>query len=138
MTLPKATTLLLWAAISLQATAQQKPDAAMAKKVAAFDAYIRKTQQEWEIPGLSVAVVKDGKVILSKGYGVRELGKPEAVDTQTLFVCASTTKAMTAACIGMLVDEHRLGWDDPVEKYLPEFKLYDPYMTREIRIRDLL
>ena len=117
---------------------QKKKEEALAKKLAAFDEYILKTQREWEIPGLSVAVVKDGEVILSKGYGVREWGKPESVDGKTLFECASTTKAMTAACMGMLVDEGKVNWDDPVEKYLPEFQLYDPYMTREIKIRDLL
>ncbi len=84
-----------------------------------------------------MAVVKDGKVILKKGYGVRELGKPDPVDTQTLFACASTTKAMTAACMGMLVDEGKVKWDDPVVNYLPELQLYDPAATREIKIRDL-
>lgn len=120
------------------AVAQKKNDAALAKKVAAFDAYIQKTQRDWNIPGLSVAVVKDGKVLLAKGYGVRTLGSPEPVDAQTLFACASTTKAMTATLMAMLVDEGKLSWNDPVEKHLPEFKLYDPYMTREITLRDLL
>ena len=87
--------------------------------------------------GLSVAVIKDGKVIFKKGYGVRELGKPEPVDTETLFACGSTTKAMTATCMGMLVDEGKVKWDDLVSTYLPEYQLYDPYVSRELRIRDL-
>lgn len=107
------------------------------KKISEFEAYIIKSQKEWEVPGLAVALVKDGKVLLAKGYGVRELGKPEPVNAQTLFACASTTKAMTAACMGMLVDEGKISWDDPVYQHLPDFELYDPYITREIRIRDL-
>ncbi len=107
------------------------------KKIQEFEAYIIKSQKEWQVPGLAVAVVKDGKVLLAKGYGVRELGKPDPVNAQTLFACASTTKAMTAACMGMLVDEGKVSWNDPVYKHLPEFQLYDPYITREITIRDL-
>lgn len=107
------------------------------KKIQEFEAYIIKGMKDWEIPGMAVTVVKDGKVLLAKGYGLRELGKPDPVNTQTLFACASTTKAMTAACMGMLVDEGKVSWDDPVYKHLPEFQLYDPYVTRELRIRDL-
>jgi len=87
---------------------------------------------------MAVAVVKDGKVIFKKGYGIRELGKVDKVDTETLFACASTTKAMTATCIGMLVDEGKLKWDDLVITHLPEYQLFDPAVTRELRIRDLL
>jgi CubicO group peptidase (beta-lactamase class C family) len=107
------------------------------KKVQEFEAYILKAQNDWEVPGLAVTVVKDGKVLLAKGYGVRELGNPDPVNTQTLFACASTTKAMVAACMGILVDEGKINWDEPVYKHLPEFQLYDPYITREIKIRDL-
>lgn len=114
----------------------QAPDN-LKSKVDAFDAYVVKAQMEWQVPGLAVAVVKDGKIILAKGYGVKELGKPAVVNTETLFACASTTKAMTAACMGMLVDEGKLSWDDPVTRHLPDFQLYDPHATREIKIRDL-
>src|SRR6185295_12307785 len=88
--------------------------------------------------GLAIAAVKDGQLVFAKGYGVRELGKPEQVDSATLFAIGSTTKAMTAASIGMLVDEGKLRWDDPVTNYLPTFQLHDPWVTREITIRDLL
>src|SRR6478736_6380980 len=108
------------------------------QKIKEFDAYIEKGRQDWRAPGMAVAVVKDGKVILKKGYGVRELGKEDKVDTETLFSCASTTKAMTAACVGMLVDEGKLKWDDLVITYLPEYQLFDPAVTRELRIKDLL
>ncbi len=102
-----------------------------------FDAYVEKARNEWLVPGLAVAVVKDGKVIFKKGYGVRKLGSSEPVDTQTIFACASTTKAMIATCMGMLVDEGKVNWNDPVTKYLPDFKLYDPNVTRELKIKDL-
>jgi CubicO group peptidase (beta-lactamase class C family) len=117
--------------------AQKKVDAALSKKIQEFDSYVTQAQKDWEVPGLAIAVVKNGEVIFKKGYGVRELGKPEPVDTQTLFACASTTKAMTVACMGMLVDEGKINWNDEVIKYIPEFQLFDPYMTREIKIRDL-
>lgn len=106
--------------------------------IARYNAYVAQAVRDWRVPGLTVTVVKDGRVLLKKGYGVRVLGQQERVDTQTLFAMASTTKAMTAACLGMLVDEGKLRWDDPVTNYLPDFQLYDPAVTREVRVRDLL
>ncbi|ADB37912.1 serine hydrolase [Spirosoma linguale] len=106
--------------------------------VTRYDAYIQQAVRDWKVPGLTVTVVKDGKILLKKGYGVRVIGKPDPVDSQTLFAMASTTKAMTAACLGMMVDEGKLNWDDPVADYLPDFQLYDPAVTRELRVRDLL
>jgi len=90
------------------------------------------------VPGLAVAVVKDGRVLLAKGYGVRELGRPERVDADTLFAAASTTKAMTAAAIGMLVDDGKLAWDDPVRKFVPELELHDAELADSLTVRDLL
>jgi CubicO group peptidase (beta-lactamase class C family) len=87
---------------------------------------------------MAIAIVKDGKVVLAKGYGVREMGKPEPVDEHTLFAIASNTKAFTATAVAMLVDEKKLSWDDRVVDHLPYFQLYDPYVTNDIRIRDLL
>ncbi len=106
--------------------------------LAGLDAYAAKAAKDWKVPGLAMAVVKDGKVVLSKGYGVRELGKPEPVDEHTLFAIGSTTKAMTAALVGMLVDEQKVAWDDPVIKHLPSFQMRDPSVTRELTVRDLL
>ena len=108
------------------------------KQIQEFDNYVETVRKEWNVPGLSIAVVKDNQVIFKKGYGVRELGKPDPVDTQTLFACASTTKAMTVALMGMLVDEGKIKWSDKVYKYLPELQFYDSYVTREITVRDLL
>ena len=104
----------------------------------AFDDYVANAVRDWEVPGLAIAVVKNGQVVFSKGYGVRELGKPDLVDRQTLFAIGSTTKAMVAASIGMLVDEGKLGWNDAVTNHLPDFQLYDPYVTREVTVRDLV
>jgi CubicO group peptidase (beta-lactamase class C family) len=106
--------------------------------LAGLDAALAQGARDWHVPGLAVAVVKGGSVVFSKGYGVRELGKPAPVDDHTLFAIGSTTKAMTAALIGMLVDEKKVAWDDPVTRHLPWFASSDPYLTHEITVRDLL
>ncbi len=92
----------------------------------------------WETPGLSVAVVKDGKVVMAKGYGVRRLGGSAPVDAATVFATGSISKTFTAAAVAALIARDRMNWDDRVIDHLPGFRLYDPYVTREIRIRDLL
>jgi CubicO group peptidase (beta-lactamase class C family) len=89
-------------------------------------------------PGLSLAVVKNDALVLARGYGQRGLDQPAPVDEHTLFAIGSISKSFTATSLGMLVDEGQLAWDDPVQKYLPDFQLFDPYATREITIRDLL
>lgn len=119
------------AAWSLSAQAAQDP-------LDGLDAAIAAARTQWQAPGLAVAIVKDDKVVFAKGYGIRELGQSAAVDTHTLFTLASTTKAFVAASIGILVDEGKLGWDDPVIRYVPEFRVADPYVTREVTVRDLL
>jgi CubicO group peptidase (beta-lactamase class C family) len=106
--------------------------------VQTFDAYVRKGMQELEVPGAAVAIVKDGKVVLAKGYGVRRLGESGQVDERTLFAIGSLSKAFTVAALGILVDDGRLHWDDQVVRHLRGFQLYDPYVAREITIRDLL
>jgi CubicO group peptidase (beta-lactamase class C family) len=103
-----------------------------------LDAYIQAAMRDWEVPGLAIAVVRNDSVIFARGYGVAELGQASPVDEHTLFAIASTSKAFTAASLAMLVDEGKLGWDDPVTKHLPGFELTDPYVTRELTIRDLL
>jgi CubicO group peptidase (beta-lactamase class C family) len=103
-----------------------------------IDDYATKAGQDWKVPGFSMAIVKDDKVVFARGYGVRELGRAEPVDKDTLFAVASNTKAFTSAALATLVDEGKLKWDDPVTKYLPWFQLYDPYVTREMTVRDLL
>ncbi|HJV23126.1 MAG TPA: serine hydrolase domain-containing protein, partial [Holophagaceae bacterium] len=110
----------------------------LAQVPADFDAYVQKTLKAFDVPGASVTVVKDGKVVLAKGYGLRKLGEAGAVDAHTLFGIASNSKAFCAASVAILVDEGKLVWDDPVIKHLPGFKVADPYVTRELTIRDLL
>ena len=94
--------------------------------------------QTFEVPGVALSVVKDGRVLAAKGYGVRKLGESPAVDAQTLFGIASNTKVVTAAALGVLVEEKKIEWDAPVIRYLPWFQMWDPYVTRELTIRDLL
>ncbi len=103
-----------------------------------LDAFVKQAMKEYGVPGCSVAVVKDDKVVLVRGYGVRGFGRDDAVDENTLFMIASNTKPFTAALLATLVDEGKLGWDDHVIDRLPEFALPDPYPTREVTIRDLL
>ena len=103
-----------------------------------IDRLAARIQQQFAVPGMAVAIVKDGKVLFAKGYGVREAGKPDKVDAKTLFGIGSNTKAFTVAALAMLVDEGKLSWDDKVIDRLPNFRLYDPYVTRELTIRDLL
>lgn len=103
-----------------------------------FDNYVKAVLSAFEVPGVSVAIVKDGKVVLAKGYGVRKLGDPAPVNPETLFGIASNTKAFTATALGMLVEEGKIEWDAPVVRYLPAFALSDPFVTRELSVRDLL
>ena len=103
-----------------------------------FDDLVARAMKDWRVPGLALAVAKDGKIVVQRGYGVRQLGQPGEVDAHTLFAIGSTTKAMTAALVGMLVDDKVLAWDDPVVKHLPWFQLKDPAVTRELTVRDLL
>lgn len=105
---------------------------------AQIDALVQRTLTTFDVPGIAVAVVKDGKVIHAKGYGVRSLNTLEKVDEHTLFGIASNSKAFTAAALGMLADEGSLSWDNKVTDYIPEFKMYDPYVTEAFTIRDLL
>jgi CubicO group peptidase (beta-lactamase class C family) len=103
-----------------------------------IDTWVTRAMTTFEVPGVSLAVVKDGKVVVAKGYGVRKLGDSAPVDAQTLFGIASNTKVFTATALGLLVEEGKLGWDDRVIDHLPWFQMSDPYVTRELTVRDLL
>ncbi|MFN7949817.1 MAG: serine hydrolase [Blastocatellia bacterium] len=128
--------LLLLLAGTLTVQAQVAADDSA--KLREIDAAAEKARQDWQVPGLAIAIVKNDKVIFAKGYGVRELGKSDPVDAQTLFAIASNSKAFTTALLAMLVDEKKIAWDDKVSKYLPEFQMPDAYVTRELTIRDLV
>lgn len=129
-------TRLMTAALFLAATpvsAQRGAD-----PLAGLEEYITKAVKDWNVPGLSIAVVKGDSTVFLRGYGVRELGKPHAVTPNTLFAIGSNSKSFTAAAIGMLVDDGKMRWDDKVTKWLPGFQLFDPYVTREFTLRDAL
>src|SRR5688572_32064801 len=106
-----------------------------AKKI---DQLVENTMKTFDVPGIAVAVVKDGKVVYSKGHGVRSLNTKQKVDENTLFGIASNSKAFATASLAMLVDEKKLKWDDKVTDYIPEFRMYNPYVTEEFTIRDLV
>ena len=97
-----------------------------------------KAMELFDVPGIAVAVVKDGKVIHSKGYGVRSINHPDKVDIYTNFGIASNSKAFTSAALAILIDQNKLNWDDRVVQYIPEFKMYNEYVTQEFTIKDLL
>jgi CubicO group peptidase (beta-lactamase class C family) len=103
-----------------------------------LDAYVTAALATWQVPGVALAIVRHDSVIYLHGYGVRAAGKPERVDDETLFAIGSCTKAFTATALAMLVDEDKLHWDDRVTTYLPSFEVADPYVTRELTVRDLL
>jgi CubicO group peptidase (beta-lactamase class C family) len=103
-----------------------------------LDQYIEQARTAWKVPGLAIAIVKNDSVVYARGFGVRTLGRPEPVDQHTLFAIGSCSKAFTATLVAMLVERGKLSWDDPVSSRLPGFQLYDPYVTRELTVRDLL
>jgi len=111
---------------------------AQSAPLADLDAYVARAAKTFEVPGMAVAVVKDGKVLAAKGYGVRKLGEATPVDEHTMFGIGSNTKAFTTAALAGLVDAGKLSWDDPVYQRLPGFVMYDPYVSHEMTIRDLL
>ncbi|HEY0778338.1 MAG TPA: serine hydrolase [Gemmatirosa sp.] len=138
MTLASAVRLALAVAFVARGLRAQPAPAAAPSLPPDFDAYVARVLQTFDVPGAAVAVVKDGRVLIAKGYGVRTLGRPEPVDDNTRFGIASNTKAFTATALALLVEEGKVEWDAPVVRYLPEFALYDPWVTREITVRDLL
>jgi len=100
--------------------------------------FFEKTLELWHVPGLAVAVVKDGEVILCEGCGVRHIGNSDPITPETLFPIASCTKAFTALSLGLLVDAGKLDWDTPIKHYLPTFQMWDPFATERLTPRDLL
>ncbi|HET9984387.1 MAG TPA: serine hydrolase [Longimicrobiales bacterium] len=125
-------------ALAAAALAVAAPAAAQKGPLGGLDAYTARALKDWQGAGLAIAVVKDDSVVFAKGYGVREVGKPAKVDDRTLFAIGSNTKLFTAVLAGTMVDEGKMSWDDRATKWLPGFQLYDPYVSREITIRDML
>lgn len=119
-----------------QTSADTRSDDAIA---AAADAWVRRCMAAWpDQPAVSLALVRDGKTVLAKGYGVRRQGKNEPADEHTLFAIASNSKNVTAACLAILVDEGKVKWDEPIRTYLPGFTLSDPMVGERITVRDTL
>ena len=134
-----AAILLAFSVAAVSAQTAVPPVAATANAEAYdLDADVARSMKTFEVPGMAIAIVKDGKVIAARGFGVRKLGEPTPVDGKTLFEVASNSKVFTAVALAMLVDEGKLAWDDPVTKHLPDFQMYDAYVTREMTVRDLL
>ena len=109
-----------------------------AAQLGELDKHIEQARAQWNIPGLAIAIVQRDSVLFTKGYGVKELGKPARVDENTLFAIGSSGKSMTAAVVSMLVDDGKMRLDDPIWRYLPNFKVADPYVSREATMRDAL
>ena len=109
-----------------------------AVQLAEFDAFVESVRKQFDVPGIAVAIVQDGRIVMERGYGLREMDKPAKVDAHTMFAIASNTKAFTAASLNMLQDDGKLKTTDRVIDHLPWFRMSDAYVTREMRIRDLL
>lgn len=114
------------------------PPAAAKLGLGDFDDFVNQALKDWKVPGTAVGVVQDGKVILLKGYGYRDLEKQLPVTPNTLFAIGSITKSFTVSTLGMEMDEGKVDWDKPVRNYLPTFKMYDPVLTEQMTIRDLI
>ena len=124
--------LLVWS-IAGVGTAQQLVGQ---MDLAKLDAYVEQARQNWHIPGMAIAVIKDGKVVMAKGYGLRDVKSKKPVDENSLFAIASNSKAFTVAALSQQVAAGKLKWDDPVQKYLPWFQLSDPWISAHITVRD--
>src|SRR5579864_4113953 len=103
-----------------------------------IDKLMKEAIQRWHVPGAALGIVKDGKIVYLKGFGVRELGKNDPVTADTVFPIASCTKSFTTLAMAMLVDEQKLGWDDPVRKHVSYFRLADPLADASVTLRDLV
>jgi CubicO group peptidase (beta-lactamase class C family) len=130
--------LVLWLALAASSVQAQQAATMPAVPLKGLDEFVGRVIKSFEVPGVALAVVKDGQVLVAKGYGVRTLGEAAPVDGRTLFGIASNTKVFTAAALGLLVEEGKIEWDAPVIRYLPWFQMYDPFVTRELTVRDLL
>src|ERR1700733_11036066 len=111
---------------------------AAAQKLDGFDAFANNELRDWKCDGFAIAIVQDGKVILSKGYGLRDVKKNLPVTEKTLFAIGSSTKSFTVTSLGVLVDQGKLDWDKPVRQYLPDFQLMDETVTERMTPRDLV
>ena len=119
---------------------QEKQDEAvkLEEKLQSIRTFIDSTMSQWHVAGLSVAVVKDNEILMTEGFGYRDIEKKLPVTSQTLFAIGSSSKAFTAFSVGLLVDEGIINWDTPIIEYMPDFMMYDDFATREMTAIDLL
>ena len=129
MRIPAGLAWLVMLLLAAPAAAAPPPD---------VDAYVEKALQAFDAPGFSLAIVENGQTVHAKGYGVRKLGDKARADAHTIFPIGSCTKAFVSAALAIMVDEGKLAWDDVVADRLPGFKMYDPYTTAHMTVRDLL
>src|SRR5450755_4207265 len=115
---------------------QENPEAL--PQLQGFEDFVRTTMNDWKIPGLAIAIVKDGEVVFSQGFGKRDVEHNLEVTPHTIFPIGSATKAFTTMAMALLADEGKLDWDVPVKEYLPTFKLYDTFATERMTPRDLV
>jgi CubicO group peptidase (beta-lactamase class C family) len=109
-----------------------------AQRIAALRTFVEDARQKFEVPGVAIGIVQDGKVVFAEGFGVRELGKSDKVDADTRFMIASNTKALTTLMLAKLVEQDKFGWDTPVTQLLPTFKLGDADTTRQVLVKHLI
>jgi CubicO group peptidase (beta-lactamase class C family) len=134
-----AVVLMSGFSLSLKAQKKHEKSAVPAKPgLGDFDDFVSQALKDWRVPGVAVGIVQDGKVILLKGYGYRDREKQLPVTPNTLFAIGSITKSFTVSTLGMEMDEGKVDWDKPVRNYLPTFKMYDPALTEQMMIRDLI
>src|SRR5580698_4158474 len=124
--------------VLLLAAAALGTSVAWGQKLNGFDDFANQALRDWKCDGFAIAVIQDGQVILSKGYGLRNVKRNLPVTTKTLFAIGSSTKSFTVSAMGALVDQGKLDWDKPVRDYLPDFKMWDPFATERMTPRDLV
>ncbi len=117
-----------------------KPSAAQDNQAicAEIERYAQQIMSDWQIPGMAIAIAKDGELIYKKGFGVKSLEGKQPVDENTVFQIGSVSKSFTAALVAMLVDEGKLSWNDPVRKHLPDFEMYDPWVSENLLVKDIM
>jgi CubicO group peptidase (beta-lactamase class C family) len=115
------------------------PDSEKLKEILSdFEAYTKSGMTDWQVPGMAIAIVRGDEIIYKKTFGVKETGKTDPITEETLFQIGSTSKAFTSALVAMMVDEGKVNWNDNVINYLPDFMMYDPWVTREFNVTDLM
>jgi CubicO group peptidase (beta-lactamase class C family) len=103
-----------------------------------FDGYVAQAMKDWKVPGLAIAIIRNDSIVLMKGYGTRTMDKAEPVDEHTMFAIGSSSKAFTSTLVAMMVDAGKMRWDDQATRYLPDLQMFDPYVSKELTVRDLL